>query len=94
MGKMTDQQFDVLMQKLSMGNRRKVVAALLNGNDAQCFTTRQYAEAYHRICHDDDLERKEDWLKCLTELTPIHMASVGFIEVQPDVWAKVGYDDA
>ena len=77
-----------LIGELGMRQRRKVVKALLAGNDTQCFTTQQYAEAYHRICHNDDPAHWDGWIKYLTELTPMHMKSVGMKEVSPGIWAE------
>lgn len=79
---------DALIAELGMHQRRKVVHALLAGNDAQCFTTDQYAEAYHQICHKGELERKRFWIEWLTELAPKHLRSVGMVEVNPGIWAK------
>lgn len=84
---MTDQEFNSLMVQLGMENRRKVVKSLLAGNDVQCFTTQQYAEAYHRICHKDDQKHREGWINWLTGLAPKHLRSLGMKEVKPDVWA-------
>jgi hypothetical protein len=83
---MTDKDFNGLMRQLGMHQRRKVVRSLMTGNDAQCFTTQQYAEAYHRICHRNRPEGREWWIKYLTELTPMHLKSVGMVEVSPNVW--------
>ena len=83
---MTDAEFDQVIIDLGLYQRRKVVRSLLAGNDAQCFTTRQYVESYHRICHNDNPENRENWLKWLTELVPQHMKSVGAVEVHPGVW--------
>ncbi len=84
---MTDAELHALIRDLGMHQRRKVVAALLAGNDAQCFTARQYAEAYHRICHSNDPVHKENWTVWLTEQAPMHLHSVGMVEVKPGVWA-------
>ena len=80
---------DGLVRQLGLHQRRKVVEFLLAGNDTQCFSTNQYAEAYHRICCNDDPAHKENWLKYLMSLTPAHMRSVGMTEVRPGVWARV-----
>ena len=85
---MNDVDLDSLIKELGHHQRRKVVRALLVGNDAQCFTTEQYVAAYHRIAHKDDPEHKAGWLKWLTKLTPDHMESVGMVEVRPGVWAR------
>jgi hypothetical protein len=84
---MGDDDLNDLMAKLGMEQRRKVVRSLMIGNDAQCFTTRQYAEAYHRIVHHDDPDHKDGWIEYLVSLTPQHMKSVGMVEVKPGVWA-------
>lgn len=86
---MSDKDFNGLMADLGIHQRKKVVATLLAGNDTQCFTTQQYAEAYHRICHRDDEDHKKNWIKYLSDLTPRHMESIGMTEVNPGVWAKV-----
>ena len=80
---------DVLIRELGLHQRRKVVEALLTGNDVQCFSTEQYAEAYHRICHNDYPAHRDGWIRYLRGLTPQHMRSVGMTEVRPGVWAKI-----
>jgi hypothetical protein len=68
--------------------RREVVASLLRGNDALCFTTEQYALAYER-----EMDRRfqlvamygprEEWAK-------MHLLSTGLVrEHSPDVWVPV-----
>lgn len=79
---------DVLIAELGMHQRRKVVRALLAGNDAQCFTVDMYAQAYHRIAHNNDSDHKNNWIKWLTKLAPQHLRSVGMVEVNPGIWAK------
>ncbi len=86
---MTDEEFYDIFRRLGMSNRRKVVESLLTGNDVQCFTTQQYAEAYHRICHrSDDITAQDGrWVQWLTEIAPKHLKSVGMREIKPDLWA-------
>ena len=83
----TDTELDGLIDALGLYQRRKVVKALLAGNDTQCFTTQQYAEAYHHIAHRADPVHKERWIAWIAKLTPKHMASIGMVEVKPGVWA-------
>ena len=45
----TDEGFDALIGLFALDCRRKVATVLLRGNDTQCFTTRQYLDAYIRI---------------------------------------------
>lgn len=85
---MKDLDIDKLFVEFGLHLRRKVVRALLAGNDMQCFTTEQYVEAYYRIAYDNAPERKDLWIKWLTELTSKHMQSVGVSEVRPGVWAR------
>lgn len=84
---MNDAEFNSLMRDFGIHQRRKVVDALLAGNDAQCFTVRQYVEAYHRICHHDDQDHRDGWIRFLTHHAPMHLRSVGMVEVKPGVWA-------
>ena len=77
-----------LIAQLGMDNRRKVVRSLLAGNDTQCFTTRQYAEAYHRICHNNDPKHWDGWVNWLMTLAPMHLESVGMKQVSPGIWAE------
>ena len=88
---------DELFGMLAMHVRRKVVAALLAGNDTQCFTTEQYkaeyerqqpmpagygrSDVYWRLDPTGDLARKH--LLSLAELVR---------EVRPGVWAAVDAD--
>ncbi len=83
---MTDAEFNGLIAQLGMASRRKVVRSLLAGNDTQCFTTQQYAEAYHRICHQNDMAHRDGWICYLIELAPKHLRSVGMREVKPGLW--------
>ena len=85
---MTETEFNGLIHELGLYQRRKVVKSLLVGNYTQCFSTEQYAKAYHRICHNDDPEHKDGWIKWLISLTPTHMKSIAMTEVRPSVWAK------
>ena len=89
---MSDEEFNELVRALGMSNRRAVVKALLAGNDTQCFTDQQYAEAYHSICHRGDLAHRDGWIKWLTKLAPQHLLSVGMRQVSPGVWAKEDTD--
>lgn len=85
---MTNEDFvSKLIRQLGMDNRRKTVRSLLAGNDAQCFTSEQYARAYHKLCHKDDPQYKDNWIKWLITLAPKHLKSVGMREVSPGVWA-------
>ncbi len=83
---MTDVEFNGLIANLGLEHRRTTVEALMRGNDAQCFTTRQYAEMYHRVAHRDDPDHKDGWIKWLETLAPKHLASVGCVEVKAGVW--------
>ena len=85
---MTETEFNGLIHELGLHQRRKVVSDLLVGNDTQCFSTEQYAEAYHRICHNNNPAHRDGWIKWLVKLTPTHMESIGMIEVRPGIWAE------
>lgn len=77
--------FDDLVAELGLHRRRKAVAALLLGNDAQCFTTAQYVEVYatqNRL----GIEHYEGWIQCLVEVADRHLRSVGMVEVRLGVW--------
>lgn len=65
--------------------REGVVSDLLAGNDAQCFTTNQYAEAYRKGSFASDL------IPLTTELAEIHLRSLPDLvrEVRPGIWAPV-----
>ena len=84
---MSEKEFQNLMAQLGMEQRRKVVNSLLSGNDTQCFTTEQYAIAYHKICHNNDPSYKDGWIKWLVKLAPKHLMSVGMVEVKDGIWS-------
>lgn len=89
---MMDLDFGSLVADLGLHQRRKVVSALLAGNDTQCFSTQQYAAAYHRVAHNDDPKHRERWIEWLVKLAPKHLQSLGMREVSPGVWAAAAGD--
>lgn len=76
-----------LMRQLGLHCRRKVVSALLAGNDTCRFTTEQYAQEYVRQNRLDD-QYREGWLKQIRELASMHLLSVGCRQVKLGVWTK------
>ena len=46
---MTDADFHKLMHELYRHDRRKTLMALRQGNDAGCFTTQQYMDAWRKV---------------------------------------------
>ena len=93
---MSDDELDpediAFMDWLIRGLRLGTVSELLAGNDTQCFTTQQYAEAYlkssskgfkaiaHRVHGPDDAV----WAR-------MHLESLFDVVYEPksDVWAKL-----
>lgn len=80
---MTDQDFNSLMLQLSMLHRKKVVRALLYGNDCQCFTTEQYRMMWKRLINKG--KQTFAW----GDTARRHLQSVPELvrEVSPDLWA-------
>jgi hypothetical protein len=73
---------DELFAMLAMDCRRKVVSSLMAGNDAGCFTTQQYLDAYVRV-----IDRETPSIMDLA-LAEKHLRSLGdeVREVRPGVW--------
>lgn len=83
--KETDPDYTAFIGWCSRTVRRIMVARLLAGNDAQCFSTRQYADAYRASKWNSEVIAMTD------ELARQHLLSVpdAVREVRPDVWAAV-----
>ncbi len=89
--KKLDVDVDSLMGLLSLDIRRRVVASLLAGNDAGCFSTEQYKAEYERQQPmPKGYERPGIYWKLdpETDLARVHLLSTGMVrEVRPGVWA-------
>jgi hypothetical protein len=88
---MNDAEWHNLMEQLGNACRRKVVAALLAGNNTCCFTTEQYVQEYVRQNRIGD-PYTENWLKWIGSLAEKHLRSVGCQEVKPGIWTKSGVE--
>jgi hypothetical protein len=90
----SDREMNNLFGQLGMYVRRKVVAALLVGNDTQCFSTDQYKAEYER---QQPMPKPYGRSASYWQLDPEmdlarrHLLSVPELvrEVRSDVWAAV-----
>ena len=84
MPSMTDAEFNDLIKRLGLHQRRKALDSLMVGNDSQCFTTQQYRERYADINLSGD-RHFAGWL-LTDELVREHMRSMRCQEVSPGIW--------
>jgi uncharacterized protein with PIN domain len=92
-------EIDAIVGMLLKENKRATVAALLAGNDTQCFTTQQYIEMYARLNWKGQEEMGRRCLSGLwsddVEETLAHKHLRTFREVREvklDVWAAIPGD--
>ena len=90
---MTHSVFNFCLVELEKLQRRKVVKALLCANNAHCFSTEEYAEAYYQTCRKNYPVLNESFLKVITGLAPKHLRSAGMIEIRPGIWAENKHEE-
>ena len=78
-----------LLADLARHNAYRVCLSLMAGNDAQCFTTQQYREAFLRTSYGKGLECLFDHDKGLAR-HHLENLSGRVCEVKPDVWTVIG----
>lgn len=81
-----EREMEAFFGSLALAMRASIARGLLAGNDTGCFSTEQYATAYHRRHPVGDLTPEQLWHYVTPES---HLKSIPNVvrEVAPGVWA-------